>query len=528
MPDYDAIVIGSGNNGLAAANVLVNEHLKVLVLEKNKYVGGGGATVELFKGFRHDIAAVMLFPLSQRIVEDLELERYGLEVVDAPILSCSIGSLGEKPLIHYSDENKMMEQLLEYGGEDLLLGLAALNQFVQTVGESIDRWHAPLPGPPKSVIDIINEAPSLETKDRMRRLLLGSAMDVIKEFFPDPNKYRMITYTMAFMGGLEIFRSPAEPGTGLHLIWSLALDDYSRKHYLHQVKGGMGTIMEGLRRRLEEKGGEVRLRSRVKRILVENGKAIGVELEKGEKITARVVLSNLDAYATFIALVGENNLASDFARVVRGIDHRCPYLNVLLTLKELPRFAGDLAFLNDVKLPGFFVIDSGLEHVVQCWEDCRQGRIPQDPHASLRITSVYDDSLAPPGYHTANIFSSYFPVTAPEEQQGRLRDEMADRIIDKLNKYAPNFREAIIDKAAFAPMHYESMFGWTKGDYMQGLMYLEQLLNFRPVVGWSPGYKTPVENLYLCGSACHPGPGVTFLPGYNSAHEVLKNWKRKK
>jgi len=527
MAEYDAIVIGSGNNGLAAANVLVNEHLKVLVLEKNKYVGGGGATVELFKGFRHDIAAVMLFALSQRIVEDLELERYGLEVIDAPVLSCSISSLGEKPLVHYSDETQMMKQLLEYGGEDAVLGLAALSEFAQTVGEAIDRWHAPLPGPPKSVIDIINEAPNLEIKDRMRRLLLGSAMDVIKEFFPDPNKHRMLTYQLAFLAGLEIFRSPTEPGTGLHLIWSLALDDYSRKHYLRQIKGGMGMIMEGLRRRLEEKGGEVRLSSRVKRILVENGKAIGVELEKGEKITAKVILSNLDAYATFIALVGESNLSSDFAHVVKGIDYRCPYLNILLTLKELPKFAGDLAFLNDLKVPSFFIVDSP-EHVVQGWEACKRGRIPQDPHASVRITSVYDNNVAPPGYHTANIFSSHFPITTPKEQQGRLKDEMAERIIDKLNKYAPNFRDAIIDKAVFAPMHYESMFGWTNGDYMHGALHLEQMLNFRPVVGWSPGYKTPVENLYLCGSACHPGPGVSFIPGYNSAHEVLKNWERKK
>jgi phytoene dehydrogenase-like protein len=282
-------------------------------------------------------------------------------------------------------------------------------------------------------------------------------------------------------------------------------------------------LPEGLCRQFTEKGGEVKLSTPVKRILVEKGKAVGVELAKGEKITAKVVVSNLDANATFLGLVGEDNLSSDFIGMVKEIDHRSPYLQILLALKELPEFIGELAYANESGLRGGIGIFHSPEHLEQCWDDCRWGRVPEDPPIGLQIPSVFDDSLAPPGYHAAAIFSYYFPCTAPREQHGQLKDEMADKVIEKMNKYAPNFKDAIIDKAVLAPYHYESMFGSTNGDFTHGLIHPDQMLDFRPVVGWSR-YKTPIENLYLCGSACHPGHGVTFIPGYNSAHEVLKDW----
>jgi phytoene dehydrogenase-like protein len=101
---------------------------------------------------------------------------------------------------------------------------------------------------------------------------------------------------------------------------------------------------------------------------------------------------------------------------------------------------------------------------------------------------------------------------------------MADKVIGQMCRFAPNLKEAIVDRVVFTPLHYEKMLGATEGDYSSGLMRPEQVFDFRPVVGWAD-YKTPVKNLYLCGAACHPGPGVNGVPGYNSAHVVLKNWK---
>jgi phytoene dehydrogenase-like protein len=521
MADYDAIVIGGGHNGLAAATVLAKEGLKVLDLEKNSYVGGMAATVELFKGFKHDIAASMLFPLSERIVQDLEMEKYGLEFLETPIMSVNLSELGENPLILYADEMKLAQHLLTDHGEDALQGIAGVFEYCRTAGEYLDRF-SPL-SPPRYLRSLVDAAPNNDVKDVLRKCLFGSAIDVINQFFPNPERHKVIRAMMAFMSVQSTYRGPFSPGSALCLAYALAAPP--GRQLMRRIKGGMGMVPEGLRRSFEENGGEVRVKTPVNRIVIENGKAVGIQLQNGEKVTANVVLSNLDAHSTFIRLIGEDYLPPEFVRKVKGIDNRGAYLQILVTLKELPEFAGDFAFMNEEGMRGGFSVLQSPEHFEECWDACKWGRVPKDPTLGIQIPSYWDDTAAPSGCHAATIFSMYFPSAAPRDQHGRLKDEMADKVIDKLNRYAPNFRESIIDKAVFAPLHYEAMFGCTGGDFTHGLVHPEQMLDFRPVVGWTE-YKTPVENLYLCGSACHPGPGVTFIPGYNSAHEVLKDWKK--
>jgi len=523
MSDYDAIVIGAGHNGLAAAAVLAKAGLKVLTLEKNSYVGGMAATVELFKGFKHDIGAGTLCPLSEQIIQDLELEKYGLDCIETPIMSTNLSELGEKPFIMYSDELKLAEHVIRDHGEDALQGLAGMFEYCRTAGAYLDRF-TPL-SPPRYLRSLVDAAPNDEIKDILRKCLFGSAMDLINQFFPNPERHKVIRALMAFMAVHSTYRGPFSPGSALVMAYGLATAPGGQ--IFRHIKGGMGMLSEGLRRSIEENGGEVRVKNPVKRIVVENGKAVGVELRTGEGITADVVLSNLDAVATFIRLTGEEYLPADFVRKVKGIDNRGTHLQILVTLRELPEFVGDFAFMNEEGMRAGFSIFQSPEHFEECWDACKWGRVPESPSLGFQIPSVWDDTLAPPGYHAGTIFSMYFPCTAPRDQHGRLKDEMADKIIDKLNRYAPNFRESIIDKAVFAPLHYEAMFGCTGGDFTHGLFHPEQMLDFRPVVGWTE-YKTPIENLYLCGSACHPGPGVTFIPGYNSAHEVLKTWPKKR
>jgi phytoene dehydrogenase-like protein len=521
MSDYDAIVIGAGHNGLAAASVLTKAGLKVLTLEKNTYVGGMAATVELFEGFKHDIGGGTLCPLSERIMQDLEMEQYGLEFLDTPVMSANLSELGENPFILYADEMKTAERIIRDHGEDALQGLAGLFEYCGTAGEYLDRF-SPL-SPPRYLRSLVDAAPKDEIKDILRKCLFGSAMDVINQFFPNPERHKVIRAMIAFMAIHPIYRGPFSPGSALPLAYGLATPPGGQ--LFRHVKGGMGMLSEGLRRATEENGGEMKVKTPVKRIVIENGKAVGVELRTGEKLTADVVLSNLDAVATFLRLVGEEYLPSGFVRKVQGIDNRGAYLQILVTLKELPEFAGDFAFMNVEGMRGAFMILQSPEHFEECWDDCKWGKVPKSPSLGMQIPSFWDDTAAPPGRHAGTIFSTHFPCTAPRDQHGRLKDDMANRVIDKLNRYAPNFRESIINKAVFAPLHYEAMFGCTGGDFMHGLFHPEQVAEFRPVVGWTE-YRTPIANLYLCGSACHPGAGVTFIPGYNSAHEVLKNWKK--
>ena len=220
MSDYDAIVIGAGHNGLAAAAVLAKADLKVLTLEKNSYVGGIAATVELFEGFKHDIGASMLFPLSERIIQDLEMEEYGLEFLETPVMSTNLSELGENPFIMYTDETKFAEHIIRDHGEDALQDIAGIFEYCRTAGDYLDRF-SPL-SPPRYLRSLVDAAPNDEVKDVLRKCLFGSAMDVINQFFPDPDRHRVIRAMMAFMAVQSTYRGPFSPGSALCLAYGLA------------------------------------------------------------------------------------------------------------------------------------------------------------------------------------------------------------------------------------------------------------------------------------------------------------------
>lgn len=515
MTDYDAIIIGSGHNGLGAGILLVKQGLRVLILEKNRHVGGMAATVELFPGYKFEIAASVLFPLAPEIVEALELEQCGLQKIEAEIGSVMLGKPGDPPVIFYNDPIKMATHLATDHGPEAAEGMIGVFGFCAPAANAINRF-TPLTAP-RTLTEILADTNDPQEREAIEVCFRGSAMDVIDRFFPDPNEHKVLRGFLAFMSVQSAYKSPYSPGSAICLAYAMSTNgtDYMRK-----IKGGMGAIPEGLCRAFESKGGEVRLNSAVERVLLENGRAIGVELQGGEQITAGVVLSNLDPNTTLQDLVGDEHLDSRLVEKLNKIDHRAAYIQLQLGLDELPEYTGEWSFLNEGELRCSNGIFNTPEEMEENWLECQAGRVPQSPPMGMQIPTIRDPGLAPKGKHAATIFAFYYPCTAPRDQLGRLKDVMSERVIDKVTGYAPNFRDSINNQANLASIHYERMFGTRGGDFTHGLIHPEQMLDSRPVPGWK-GYETPIENLFICGSACHPGPGVTFIPGYNCAHEVL-------
>jgi len=517
MPDHDVIVIGAGHNGLTAASLLARAGLDVLCIEKNRYVGGMASTVELFDGFRFEIAGSVLFPIARYVVNDLELESCGLKPIQREIMSTNIGDPGEPALHMYADPMRMLKHLVEDHGQDAAAGFAGLAAWIQGPAEALDRFNPRRP--PRTLGQIFDAAKSVEERNALRTIFFGSVMDVVDRFFPDPSRHKILRTMLAFLAVNSTYRGPYTPGSATCLAFALAAPEDG--WIMHKLEGGIGSLSAGLARKLEERGGRILIHETVTRILVEEGRAVGVELANGERITARRVVSNLDPTSTFLRLMDESQLPADYVAGVKAIDHRGAYVQMQVALDALPEFAGEFAWLNEGEYRQSVSIFNSPELLQENWVECRRKQVPTDPIVGMQIPSVKDPSLAPPGKHAGTIFAMYFPCEAPRSEHGRLKDVMAERIIDKLTRYAPNFRESIRAQATFAPYHYESMFGCTDGDFCHGLIHPEQMLDFRPVPGWQGGYRTPVENLYLCGASCHPGPGVVFLPGYNSAHVVL-------
>jgi phytoene dehydrogenase-like protein len=305
MQNPDVIIVGAGHNGLATAALLAKRGQRVLVLEKNRYVGGMAGTREILSGCRNDVGASLLFPLARGLAEELELERFGVELLELPIMSCSVADPGDPPLVFYANPVRMALNVWRRFGTRALVGFAKLVAFTRYPAKVIARYEAGTK--PRDLEELLAEAPNERAREQLELTFRGRAMDLIDRFFPDKERHRPLRAQLAFAAVQSTYKGPYTPGSAFCLVYTLSPNDAGG--LMKRVRGGMGSLSEALRRSIEAKGGEVRLGASVTRIVIEDGRAVGVELRGGEEVRAPVVVSNLDKPATLFRLVGEEHLS---------------------------------------------------------------------------------------------------------------------------------------------------------------------------------------------------------------------------
>jgi len=521
MTDYDAIVVGAGHNGLTAASVLARKGLKVICLEKTNWNGGMAASKELFKGYKHSVGAWALIVFRREMIKLLDLDKYGLELITPRSSYTVFGAPEDAPFIGYSDTAELAEHVMKDHGIDALQGLAKLGEYIKPFKEILDQELGS--SQPRPIEQIIAQTSDADAREKLIKLCYSaSAMEILRQFFPDREKHRCIQGSLMASAIDGTHMGPYTPGSALSLAYHYTMGD---AYDFKIPKGGIGALSDAIEKSFLDAGGEVRYKAQVKRFLIDKGKVTGVELRDGQKITAKVVLSSLDARATFIDLAGEENLPREFAYAVKEIQYTNGYIQLHMTLNELPDWTGQLAFAKKDKLGWLVSYIPSAEHLQRNWEEYQRNEVPKDPVSYCYFPSVMDPSLAPEGKYTCTIFSHYFPAEPPAGKHNEYKELMADRVIEAIAKHAPNFRGAIVDKVILTQDYFKKTFGVTAGDFASGLMHPSQMWDKRPVAGWSGGYRTPIENLVMCGAACHPGPGVTCRPGYNAAQEVLSTWE---
>jgi phytoene dehydrogenase-like protein len=514
--DFDVIVVGAGHNGLAATALLAGRGLRVVCLEKNAYAGGMAGTREILRGCRNDVGASLLFPLAKSVEAELELERHGVELIDLPIMASNFNSKESPPAIFYSNPLCMAAYVLRHFGLGAMIGFVRLMAFCKYPAGLMHRF-TPRSLPP-TLEELLANAPNERKRRQIELAFTGSAMDLVDRFLPDRKRHRTLRALVAFAAVQSTYKGPFTPGSALCLVYTFAQNEGGG--LMRRVRGGMGSLSEALCRSIAEKGGEVRLKTPVRRILIEDGRAVGVDLRDGQRLTARAVVSNLDKPATMFGLVGRDHLDAETIRRIEGIEHRGAYMHLLFKLRRLPSYGPPFEHLNGDPRTRFnttLVPDPELQQA--SYEACRRGEVPEHPAIGMQIPTVMDPSLAPEGFHIATTYGFFFPCEAAKERRGALRDEMAERIIDRLSEYLPDLRDCIVERAVFSSDHFAAMQGATNGDFTHGLIHPEQMVGGRLLVPGS-AHATPIPGLYLCGASCHPGPGVTFLPGYGAAFEV--------
>ena len=521
MRRYDAIVIGAGHNGLAAAALLQRAGLATLCLESNRYAGGMASTVELFDGYKFEIAGSLQFPTSATVSRELGLDT--LPAVELDVMSVSMRGIGDEPFIYYADPMRALAHLNEVHGEDAVNGMAMLMAWSLAPTRALGRFDAARP--PKSLDEMYACATSELERSSITDLLFGSVSDVLDRYLPDKDRHGALRGMLAFLALNTTYRGPATPGTAAALAFGLAIPD-ENTILMRKLRGGIGTLTEHLVQLLASAGGELRLRSKVAEILVANGsvagnRVTGVRLADGTTVDAPVVVSCVAPDLTVTRLLSAEAVAADVRERFSRIDHRGSYVQMHFALAGAPEFAKPYELLNDPAMQAAIGLFSTPEELQQQWEDCRHGIVPADPAIAFQIPSAQDHELAPPGKHAASAFSLWFPVEADHADYSRLKAEMGQRVIDKITRIAPNFEGLITTHTTFTPRHMDTMFGAPGGDYCHGLIHPEQLGPNRPGPKGHTDLPLGLEGLYLGSAGCHGGPGITFIPGYNAAQAVL-------
>ncbi len=515
---YDAIVIGAGHNGLTAALLLQRAGLRTVCLDAKLYAGGMASTVELFDGYKFEIAGSVQFPTSSVVINELGLNT--LPIVDLEVMSVALRGVGDDPLVQYTDPIKMFAHLNEVHGADAVTGMAGLLAWSQAPTRALGRFEAATL--PKSFDEMYSCATNEFERSAIDDMLFGSVTEVLDRYFPDREKHGALRGSMTVLAVNTIYRGPATPGSAAALAFGLGIPD-GEFVQMKKLRGGIGALTAHLARLLESDGGELRLRAKVTEILVADGRVNGVRTEAGEILGAPIVVSAIAPDVTLTELVDPAALPAEIRERYSRIDHRGSYLQMHFALDAAPAFAAPYEALNDPAMQASMGLFCTPEEVQQQWEESRRGIVPADPTLVLQIPSLHDPELAPPGKHAASAFALWFPIERGPHytDYGAAKVEMGQRVIDKITRLAPNFAASITRHTTFTPKHMGVMFGAPGGDYCHGLLHPDQIGPNRPGPKGFLGQPIPVNGLYLGSAGCHGGPGITFIPGYNAAHQAL-------
>jgi phytoene dehydrogenase-like protein len=521
---YDAIVIGAGHNGLVTACYLARAGLRVLVLERRYIVGGACVTEETFRGYKVSTASYVNSLFHTQIVQDLNLERYGYEVLRRDPSSFTPFPDGRSLLLGPSTEltrneiakfsRRDAERYPQY--EAMLERVAALVEPTLTMA------------PPDLLRPRLADIRSMLTlglsfRRRLRdsagetvELLTGAARPILDRWF-ESEELKGTLATDAIIGAMA---SPSVPGTAYVLFHHVMGQAGGSRGVWAYMRGGMGSITQALAAAARDLGADIRCEAEVTRIDVRDGQATGVVLASGDEFSAPIVASNADAHVTFLRLLDRQILPDAFVADVERISYASASLKINVALGELPNFTALPGMYPGPQHRGTIHICPDQDYIERAFDDAKYGRPSAAPVIECQLPSVVDPTVAPPGKHLMSMFIQYAPYELRNGSWADQRDVFADRCFDVLNEYAPNFKSSVIDRQVLSPPDLERVFNLTGGNIFQGAMTPSQLFAFRPVPGYAR-YRTPIRGLYLCGSAAHPGGGVMGTPGLNAAREIL-------
>ena len=522
----DIVIIGGGHNGLVTAFYLAKAGFKPLVLERRPQVGGAAITDEFHPGFRCSTLAHTAGPVRADIVRDMQLEKHGLRFITPETCVTALSPDG-RALSLYQDESKSAQSVAAFSQKDAAkypefeksLGKISrvIAEALATVPPDIDH---PSGGDLWSMLKTGRALRNLGKRDMYRVLRWGpmAVADLVAEYF----ETELLRAIIAARGIFGTFLGPWSAGSSLQLLIRAASDSHPAGSAFFAA-GGMGSLTQAMASAAQAAGVEIRTSAEVIEIRVKDGAATGVLLSTGEEINAKAVISNADPKRTLLKLTDPTHLSPDFVQKLQHYRGNGTVAKVNLALSGLPTFTA-LKNADNSALKGRIHIGPEIDYLERAFDESKYGNFSRQPYLEATIPSLTDPTLAPEGKHVMSIYMQYAPYKLKGDWEEQ-RKALGQTVVQTLAQYAPNLPEMILTHQIITPLDLEEVYGLTGGQIFHGDLALDQFFTMRPLLDWAR-YRTPIQNLYLCGSGTHPGAGLTGGSGANAAREILKQLKK--
>ncbi len=516
--ETDVVVIGSGHNGLVTAAYLAKWGYRVAVLERRDTIGGAVCTEEMFGGFKMDVGGSLHFMIHHTpIVKDLELERYGLEYIPLDPFMTAPFEDGSS-VSFYQDLDRTCQSIAKISEYDA----DAYRRFVH-------EWQ-PLN---ESVFELFQMAPTLANVgrklflnradkgraakfDRVRHLLQGYGT-FLDEYFESEKLKAALAWWGAQSGPPPIDAVSAE-FVGWHSI--------IHRQGPARPRGGSGMLTQALKAYIEDHGGEVHPNSEVTRILVENGRAAGVETVHGDRITAKRVVSNAHVWVTFLNLL-DGAVSPELRRKIRSIHVGNGFgMAIRAAMDDLPAYRVTDAS-NEEVLTGLQLLAPSRQYLDDAYGDYLRKEPSRDPAAIGMSFSKVDDSLAPPGKHVFFVWGQWYPYRLRDAASwDDIKTREAEKLLGVVERYAPGTRDKVRDMYIQTPDVISAKHNMPRANVMHVEMVPHQMFSLRPIPELA-NYETPITHLFMANAGMHPGGGIFGAPGYNCARMVKSSLRRR-
>jgi phytoene dehydrogenase-like protein len=524
---YDAIVIGAGHNGLTNAAYLAKAGLEVLVLEKNPYIGGATVSLKKHKDWIYSNCSYVSSLLRPEVYRSMNLAKYGLQIV--PYGGSATLSQNGDYIGSYVDPDASRREMARLSprdanakvrfDRDIMRQCRFIRQFLLRTAPD------PTSFKPRDLVEMFNMGKTMwqmgeEIIYDMMRLYTMSISEYLDEYFEHP----LIKASKAGSGIIGSAMGVFSPGTAYVLLHHAMGDVDGNMGAWGFARGGMGAIAKAMADCLEDHGGKILTDAGVEQILVSNGKATGVALKNGDEYHADVVVSNMTLPRTFLECMDPKDLEPEFIRKVRNFKIRGSSGKLNFALDGVPQFTALEG--NPELIKGDLHLVDSVERLERAYDDWKNGNWSQDPYVDILIPTLTDPTMAPPGKHFMSVFVQYVPPKVNgEDWTDELRGQFGQTVINKIESYAPGFKDLVQHVEIRTPRELEDEVGLTEGNIFLGELTMDQLLFNRPIPGYAQ-YRGPAKGLYMCSSSNHPGGGVMAAPGANAAREILRDLRK--